>query len=135
VAAAVGEGAVGAGDQVANGPGDEHLAGGGLGHDPGGDVDGDPAEVAVAQLDLAGVEPGPDGHVDVADLVAEGDRAGDRPAGAVEAGQEPVAGRLDDAAAPLLDQAASQVVVDLEQLPPAGGRRARRPARSSPRCR
>src|SRR5829696_1979284 len=117
--AAVGQGAVGAGDQVADGPGDEDLPGGGLAEDAGGDVDGDPADVVAADFDLAGVQAGADLEVDVAELLAEADRAGDGPPGAVEGGQEAVAGRLDHPPAPLLDQAAADVVVDLEQVPPA----------------
>src|SRR4029453_13456881 len=111
----------GPGAQVAHGPGDEDLARCGLAQDAGGDVDGDPADVVAADLDLAGVEPGPDLEVDVAELLAQGDRAGNGPSGAVEGGQEAVAGRLDQPAAPLLDQAAALVVVDLEQVPPAAG--------------
>jgi hypothetical protein len=44
---------VGANDQVADGPGDKHLVGLGRSHHPGGDVHCHPANVAVAQLDLA----------------------------------------------------------------------------------
>jgi hypothetical protein len=44
------------------------LVGVGLGQDPGGDLDGDAADV-VAQLDLAGVQPGPELEVDVAGLL------------------------------------------------------------------
>jgi hypothetical protein len=43
----------------------------------------------------------------------------DRPAGAVEGGQDPVAGGLDQPAAELLDHPAGQLVVDVEQLTPA----------------
>jgi hypothetical protein len=44
-------------------------------------VDRDAADVAVAQLDLAGVQPGPDLDADAGQLVPEGGRAADRPAG------------------------------------------------------
>jgi hypothetical protein len=92
---------------------------GGGGHHPRGDVDGDATDVALAQLDLAGVEARPDLDVDAAQLVPEGGGAADRPAGAVEGRQDPVAGGLDELTTELLDQPAGKVVVDLQQLAPA----------------
>src|SRR4029453_16882044 len=87
--AAVGQGDAGAGAQVADGPGHQDLAGVGLGQDPGGEVDGDAADVVAAQLDLAGVEPGPDLDVDVDELVAEGDRRAEGTPGRLEVGPGP----------------------------------------------
>src|SRR4030095_12538058 len=82
VGVAIGHGDVGADHQVADRAGGEELARGGGGHHPGRDVDGDATDVAVAQLDLAGVEARPDLEIDAGQLVAEGGRAVDRPAGA-----------------------------------------------------
>ena len=79
----------------------------------------DAAHVAVAQLDLAGVQPGPELKPDAAQLVAEGGRATDPPAGTVEGGQHPIAGRLDQLAAELLDHPPGHLVVHVEQLAPA----------------
>jgi hypothetical protein len=78
-------------------------------HDPGGDVQGHPTNIAVAQLHLAGVQPGADLHRDAAELIPKGNRAVDSPPGAVEGGQEPVAGGLGQAAACLLDQPVGQL--------------------------
>jgi hypothetical protein len=47
------------------------------------DVHGDAADVAVAQLDLAGVQPRPELDADARQLSCEGRRAADRPAGGV----------------------------------------------------
>jgi hypothetical protein len=69
-------------------------------------VDSDATDVALPQLDLTGVEAGPDLEVDPGQLVAEGGGAADRPAGAVEGGQNAVAGGLDELTAELLDQPA-----------------------------
>ena len=56
---------------------------------------------------------------DAAQLVSEGGRAADPAARPVEGGQQPVAGRLDQPAAELLNQAAGQLVVHVQQLAPA----------------
>src|ERR671915_2352675 len=94
----------GAGDQVPDGSRDQHLAGPGGGHDPGAEVDGDPADVVVAQLELPGVDPGPDLDAGLAQLPAQPEGAADAPAGPVEDGQDPVAGPLDQPSPLLGDQ-------------------------------
>lgn len=109
---------VSAGNQVPDRSRDEDLAGPGRGHHSGGKVHRDPADVVVALLDLAGMQPGPDLEADAAQLVPERGCTADPPAGAVEGGQDPVAGRLDQLAAELLDQPPSQVIVDVQQLTP-----------------
>ena len=63
---------VGAPDQVPDGPGHQDLTGAGGGHDPGGQVDRDPAHVVAAEVDLSGVEPGPDLDPPVSQLLSEG---------------------------------------------------------------
>jgi hypothetical protein len=50
-------------------------------------VHGDAADIPVAQLDLAGVQPHPKLDADAAQLVSEGGRAADPAAGPVEGGQ------------------------------------------------
>jgi len=107
--AAIVQDEVGADDQVAHGPGDKDLIGLGGRHDPGGDVQGHPTNIAVAQLHLADVQPGADLHRDAAELIPKGNRAVDSPPWAVEGGQDPVAGGLDQAAACLLDQPVGQL--------------------------
>src|SRR5215218_3613679 len=119
VGAAVLQGDAGAGDQVPDGPRDQHLAGAGGGHDAGPDVDGDAADVVAAQVELADVDPGPDVQPDLAQLPAEGQGAADGPAGPVEDGQDAVAGALDQPPPLLGDQPPGQLVVDVQQLPPA----------------
>jgi hypothetical protein len=55
---AVLQGEVGADHQVVDGPGGKDFTRSGRRHDPGRDVHGDAADVAVAQLDLAGMDSG-----------------------------------------------------------------------------
>jgi hypothetical protein len=64
---------------------------------------GDPADVTVAKFDLAGVQPDPDPQADPTQLVPERGRAPDGSPGTVEGGQDPIAGRLDQLAAELLN--------------------------------
>ena len=115
---AVLQGDAGADHQVADGPGDQDLAGAGGGHDAGADVDGDPADVVVADVELPGVEAGPDLDADAAQLGPEGQGAADRPAGPVEDRQDAVAGALDPPAALAADQPPGRLVVGVQQLPP-----------------
>src|SRR5215216_7759996 len=96
-------GDVGADDQVANGPGGQDVPRLGGCHHPGRDVYGDAADVAAAQLDLAGVQPRSDLDADASQLISEGGRAADRPSGSVEGRQDAVADGLDELAAELLD--------------------------------
>jgi hypothetical protein len=91
----------------------------GGGHHPGGDVHGYPTDIAVAQLDLADVQPGANLHLDAAKLISKGDGAVDPSSGAVEGGQDPIARRLDQAATCLLDQPAGQLIMHIQQLAPA----------------
>jgi hypothetical protein len=76
------------------------------------------AHIAVPQLDLAGVQPGADLDPHPVQVLTQRGRAADRPRGAVEGGQDPVAGGLDQPSMKRLDPASSRLVVDLEQLPP-----------------
>jgi hypothetical protein len=64
---------------------------------------GDAADVVLAQLDLAGVQARPELEADAGQLVAKRGGTVDRSSGAVEGGQDPVAGRLDQPAVELLD--------------------------------
>jgi len=50
----------------------------------------DAPDTTVAQLDLADVQPGPNRQADAGQLVAEGGRAADRPAGSVKGRQDAV---------------------------------------------
>jgi hypothetical protein len=106
-------------DQIPHGPGGQDLPGPGRGHDPRRDVHGDSPDVAVAELDLAGVQSGADLQADPLELLAERGHAAERPAGAVEGGQDAITGGLDQLPVELPDQPAGQLVVDLQQLPPA----------------
>ena len=52
------------------------------------------ADIAGAQLNLAGVQPHPYLEPDAAQLVSEGSRAADSAAGTIEGGENSVTGRL-----------------------------------------
>jgi hypothetical protein len=82
-------------------------------------VHGHPANVVVASLDLADVQPGANPNVDAAKLAPKGDRAVDPPPGAVEGGHDPVAGGVDQAATCRVDQPSGQLIMNGEQLAPA----------------
>ena len=69
------------------------------GRDPCTDVDGDPPDIGIGQLDLARVQAGAHLQADGADGLADSRGASDRSGRSIEDGQEPVAGRLDLAAA------------------------------------
>src|SRR5512132_3378777 len=114
--AAVLQGDIGSNDQVAHGPGGENLPRPRSGHHPGGDVDRDPTDVIAAQLDLASVQARPDVQADAGQLVAEGGRAADPPAGPVEGGQDAVTGGLDQLAVELLDRLAHPAEELLDQV-------------------
>src|SRR5215218_4890228 len=103
------QGDVRAYDQVPYRPGGKDLTRSSRRHHPGRDVDGDAADIAIAQLDLTGVQPRSDLEPDAAQLVSEGGRAAHRPPRAVEGGQDPVPGRLDQLAAGLLDRLPGQL--------------------------
>jgi hypothetical protein len=112
------KGDVGAHDQIPYGPGGEDLPRTGQRHHSGRDVDRDTADVAVALLNFAGVQPHPELEADAAQLVSERGRTTDPAAWAVEGGQNPITGGLDQLAAELLDQPPGQFVVHVQQLAP-----------------
>jgi hypothetical protein len=56
---------------------------------------GDAADVVLAQLDLAGMQARPNVDADAGQFIAKRGRAVDRPSGAVEGGQDAVAGSLE----------------------------------------
>jgi hypothetical protein len=89
------------------------------GHRSGCDVHCDPAHAALAQFDLAGVRPGPDLQADAGQLLPNGGCAADRPAWAIEGGQDAVASGLDESALEFLDHAAGELVVHSQDLAPA----------------
>ena len=120
-----------------HGPGHQDLSRLGGGHHPRGDVHTDAAHVArisVSQLDLAGVEPGAELDPQRSYVVGERARAADRPRQAIEGGQDAVAGGLDQPATKGLDPAASRLVVQLQQFPPALIPQLSDPVGWSPRC-
>jgi hypothetical protein len=85
-------------------------------------VHGHPANVVVASLDLADVQPGANPNVDAAKLA---------PPGAVKGGHDPVAGGVDQAATCRVDQPSGQLIMNGEQLAPAAITQAAGPAGSS----
>jgi hypothetical protein len=82
-------------------------------------VDADAADVVAPELDLAGVDAGPDLDPAVPQPVAQAGGAADPPAGPVEQGQDAVAGRLDQPALELADLLPGEPVVQVQQLSPA----------------
>jgi hypothetical protein len=58
-------------------------------------VDGDPSDVLAAHLDFARVHPGADLETEGDDRIGDRLRAPDSAGGAVEHGEEAVAGRFD----------------------------------------
>jgi hypothetical protein len=77
--------------QILHGRGDDHLTGGGKRGQAGGDGHRDPAHIVAEQLDLAGVQAGPDLQAQRRDRPLDGADAADRPSRAVEGGQAAVA--------------------------------------------
>jgi hypothetical protein len=125
------QGDAGPGHQIVHGPGDQDFSGCCGGHDAGGDVHPDAAHVAVAQLDSAGVQPRPDFDSQPTQVLGECDRAADRPYRAVEGGQDPVAGALDQPPAEGLDPACTTSATS----PKARWKRKRRRSAADPRRR
>jgi hypothetical protein len=78
------QGDVGAHDQVAHGPGGQDLTGPRCFHHPRRDVHRDTADITVAQLDLADVQPRPKLERKAAKLISERRRTPDPTAGTVE---------------------------------------------------
>src|SRR5215204_4266046 len=83
---------------------DEHLAGLGTRHHPGGYVHGEAAQVVAHHLELARVEARAQLEPQLPHGLRDRCRAADRPGGAVEGGEEAVAGALDLAAAVELER-------------------------------
>ncbi|MFL6104303.1 MAG: hypothetical protein ACJ74K_13480, partial [Actinomycetes bacterium] len=79
---------------------------------------GHPANVVVASLDLADVQPGANPNVDAAKLAPKGDRAVDSPPGAVEGGHDPVAGALHVLAHPSVHLRPRHLEVPVHELAP-----------------
>ena len=79
----------------------------------------DPAHVAAAQLDLAGVDGGSDLQVDRGQAVDQAEGAAQCSRRRVERGQDAIAGRLHQLAMPAGDLGAHDLVVAIENNPPA----------------
>src|SRR6185503_1857614 len=92
-------------DQVCHRAGDQDLVRGRERRDARADVDRDAPQISVRDLDLAGVDPGPDLHPDSTDRLDRRDRATDRPGRSVEGREEPVAGRVHLPSAPAIELA------------------------------
>jgi hypothetical protein len=109
------EDVVGADDQIAHRAADEHLAGARKGADAGTDMSSKPPDVAGReQLALAGVQAGANIQPKLAQALANGDRAADRSAWAIERGEHPISERLDELPSVALDLLASECVVAFE---------------------
>src|SRR5262245_30843560 len=82
-------------DEVPDRARHEHITWFRLGHDTGSDVDGETANRCSVELDLAGVDA--DAHIEAesAGVVADREATANCTGGAVEDGEEPVAGDVD----------------------------------------
>ena len=101
-----------------DGAGDEHLAGAGKGRDAGTDVDGQTGDVVASKFDLTGVNPGSYVNVQRLQGISDGQGAFDGATGAVEGGQEAIAGVVNLPAPESLELLSDRSVVAFEQVPP-----------------
>ena len=106
------------GDQVFHRLGHEHVAGSGLARDPGADADGEPAHLVADLLDLPRVQTCPDVDAERSNGLNDRTRAPDAPSRAVEAREEPVAGRVDLGAAVAREKATDDRVMPFEYVAP-----------------
>src|SRR5262249_9530235 len=83
-----------------------------------GDVDSESADVRVAQLDLAGVDPRTNRHAELAQLFSQRNAAPECALGAVEGGEDAVTSGPDDLAAMLFNSGSGDVVVAIDQTSP-----------------
>jgi hypothetical protein len=130
VFASVKEHEVGAGEEIGDGARDQDLVGTCQRGHALADVHRDPGDVVVLEFDLAAMKTRPDLEAEAVDTVADRTRAADSAGGAVEGGQYPVAGGLDEPTAAALDLLLDEGVVAVEEVvpgpvPQAGGGRGR----------
>src|SRR5262245_23238004 len=123
------EGDVRARREVAHSPGQHDLAGARRREHARGDVHTDPTEVVAANLNLAGVDGGPDLDPEAASRGAQRQGAPDRAGRRLEAGEDAVAGGLDELSAPPLDLGPCRLVVPVERASPLAVAHRRRAAR------
>lgn len=106
-------------DKVPDRAGDEHLPGLAQRRYPGRHVHGHSSHGAVDADHLTAVQPCPDLGPMLVQVLADGHRAGDRPAGQVERRQEAVTRGVNLYTVVPFQQAADLLVVLVEQLTPA----------------
>src|SRR6266542_1977821 len=127
VRATIVEGDLGAGDQILHRAGAEHLAGRRERAHACRDVHRDAADLALAQLDLAGVQSGADVDALTPQLVANAEGAADAPGWSVECRENSVARGAVELAAVLLELRAHQRVMGIEHGAPASVAELHRP--------
>jgi len=108
------------GDEILHGLRDEHFGCTGSGSDARADGDGEPPDVVAVKLDLTRVQTSPHLKPKSPHPLHDGLRAIDSAGRTVERGEEPVAHRLDLAAAEPRELGADDAVVLLPELPPFG---------------
>ena len=95
VLSSVGEYLIGADDEITDGAANQHLARAGETANARSDVNGEPPDVVIGeQLKFAAVQTGANVQAELADTVANRDRAAYCAARAVEGGEHPIAERL-----------------------------------------
>jgi hypothetical protein len=97
-------------------------------------VNGNAADIVANHFTFTGMDPGTDFDPKWQDFIGNGAGAADAAPRPVGGGENAVAGRLDLMAANASRVARNRAAMIVEEIVPAGGRRARQPFRSSPRC-
>ena len=113
-----GEGETRPGDEVLHSARHHGLVRAGQARDTGGDVDSDAGDVVLADLDLAGVEAGANGEVELLHRRLERDRAGHRATRTVEGREDAIPGRLHQVPVVFGDDPACHGVVTVQQFRP-----------------
>jgi hypothetical protein len=81
-------------------------------------MDSDARDVSAQQLDLTGVESGPNLKAEWAKRIGEGHSAADRPSRAIEGGEYPVACHLDERAPMLFNDCSGYDIVAFQEVAP-----------------
>ena len=119
VLAGVLEAEAGARNQVSDRLRDQDLGRGRKRRDPRADIHGDPSDLAADRLDLARVHPAAYLEPEVSNRFADRLCAPDAARGAVERGEEPVAGRVDLGPAEPAEERSNGAVMTFDEIAPA----------------
>src|SRR5207302_9993767 len=110
----------GAGDEIFHGGGDQHFTGSGLSRDPRADVDREAGDLFADEFALASVQSCTDFEPKRTERFRNRVGTADRSDGAVEGGEESVAGGVDFSPAEATEVSTDERVVLLHECAPAG---------------